>query len=277
MKPTTNSPVIGAERDLELLKEAESYIYSEVGGHKLQAHFFSPKERTEKTPIIAFFHGGMWDNGSPTQFLPQCHHYAHRGLLAVSFDYRTRGKHDASPEDSVHDIQSAILRLRQNHQQLGIDPERIIVMAAGAGAYGALCAAMHPEILADEQYDSRPQAVIALSSIVNTSRKGIGTELFADVGQAKKFSPSAHIKKNLPPTLFMHGSADRTSPFDLVNKFVRSMKRKKNNCELLEFDGADHSFFNFNVSKNRFDLSLAAADKFLTSLGFLPPSEQKFW
>ena len=46
------------------------------------------------------------------------------------------------------------------------------------------------------------------------------------------------------------------------------MNRKKNRCDLVEFDGADHSFFNFNVSKTRYDLSMAAADRFLSDLGY---------
>jgi hypothetical protein len=36
---------------------------------------------------------------------------------------------------------------------------------------------------------------------------------------------------------------------------------------------ADHSFFNFNVSHKNFELTVAAADRFLVERGLLPPEE----
>lgn len=271
MSSIENAPVIGAERDRELLKDAESFIYTEPGGHELEAHFFRPKDRMGDHPVIAFFHGGMWDNGSPTQFVPQCLHFAWRGITAVTFEYRTKGRHGASPEDSIFDVQTALLSLRQNASHFGISPDQIVAAGAGSGAYNCLCAAMLPEVLTDGKVDARPNAVIAFSPIVNTTRRGIATELFANHINAKDWSPSANVRKDLPPVLMMHGMADRTSPFDLVKKFHKAMRRKKNHCDLIEFEGADHSFFNFNVSKTRYDLSMATADRFLSDIGILPP------
>lgn len=269
MNPFAKVPVIGAERDRELLKDAHSFIYAEPEGHKLLAHFYRPERIVGDAPVIAFFHGGLWEHGSATQFVPQCMHFAWREIIAVTFEYRTAAQHGATPEDAIQDIQTAILSLRQNSTHFGILPDKIVAAGSGAGAYGALCAAMLPDVLMDGVYDARPDAVVAFSPIVNTTRRGIGTERFADRAKAKAWSPSENVRKGLPPTLLMHGLADRTSPFPLVKKFAKAMQRKQNECDLVEFEGADHSFFNFNVSRTRYDLAMATADKFLSDHGFI--------
>ena len=51
------------------------------------------------------------------------------------------------------------------------------------------------------------------------------------------------------------------------------LRWRRNPCELVDFERADHSFFNFNVSHKNFELTLAAADRFLVDRGLLPPED----
>jgi len=51
------------------------------------------------------------------------------------------------------------------------------------------------------------------------------------------------------------------------------MRRKRNTCELVAFENAEHPFFNFNVNEANFECTLAAADRFLVDHAILPPSE----
>lgn len=278
MPPLTRLTLPGEERDKTLLAEAESYIYATSSdGHELQGHFFSPEEKpTEPVPFVAFFHGGMWDNGRATQFAPQCLNFAARGLKTGTFDYRTISRHDGSPSRAIDDVQTALLGLKQNAADLGIDPERIIAVGAAAGACAVLNAAMMPDkkILTDNDgLNARPAAAVGLSALTNTTAKGLTDELFATAAEAKELSPSSMVRRGLPATLFLHGRHDRTIPVDHVERFVKSLKRKRNKTELIVFEGGDHSFFNFNVSEALFDHSLRSIDAFLCSLGFLEPEE----
>jgi predicted porin len=47
------------------------------------------------------------------------------------------------------------------------------------------------------------------------------------------------------------------------------MRAAGNRCELVGFDGQAHGFFNFGRKGGKYDETLAAADAFLVSLGYL--------
>ena len=71
--------------------------------------------------------------------------------------------------------------------------------------------------------------------------------------------------------LLVHGKADTIAPYEPVARFAKTMKRKKNKCELIEFEAMNHSFFNFNVSAKHFEITLNAMDAFLVSLDCIEP------
>ena len=71
--------------------------------------------------------------------------------------------------------------------------------------------------------------------------------------------------------LLVHGKADTIVPHQNIAKFAKAMNRKKNKCELIEYEGMNHSFFNFNVSPKHFELTLNAMDAFLVNLDCIEP------
>jgi alpha-beta hydrolase superfamily lysophospholipase len=74
------------------------------------------------------------------------------------------------------------------------------------------------------------------------------------------------VKKGTPPTIIFHGKADTTVPYATVEKFTEVMKAAGSRCELIGYEGQPHGFFN----KAKYAETLAAADAFLVSLGYLP-------
>ena len=271
------APAIGEARDRELLKDAHSYVYYESPQGALIAHFFLPPNHNPEAShlnCLLFLHGGLWDTSMPTQFIPQCHHFTSRGCMAVTVEYRVFNKHRTNPIESIEDVRMAIGFLKQNAELLGIDPNRIIVVGAGSGGHLALSAAVLSNTPAPQGLDLKPAAVAAYSAIVDTSPKGVGSELFPTPKEAKDHSPLAQLpSKDLPPCLLLHGRNDRVAPFEQAAKFVKSYKRKGNQCELIDFEGAGHTFFNYNTNEQLYNLSLNALDRFLVELGFLSPQE----
>ena len=266
---------LNPERERALLKDAITHTYQVEDGHEMTAYCFNPENHDSEVlkPAILFFHGGLWDVSMPTQFSPHCLHFASRGMVAVSIEYRVSSKQQTSPIDSFEDAQMAVLWLKNNHANLGIDPNRIVVAGAASGAHMALSLIMFPEVMKLGDYNSRPQAAIALSALVNTTHKGMEYERFRDKKEAAKYSPSKHVRKGLPPTLFLHGKSDTIVPYEHVVKFTKAMKRKKNQCELIDFEAANHSFFNFNVSAKHFEITLNSMDAFVAGLGYIEPME----
>jgi acetyl esterase/lipase len=125
-------------------------------------------------------------------------------------------------------------------------------------------------VLHDRNFDCRPAALVLFSPLLNTAPGGHSTDRFPDPKTAKRQSPTKLIRKKLPPSILFQGTADRILSVADARKFARKMQRKGNLCEFVDFEGADHSFFNFNVSQTHFELTIEAADRFLTDLGLLP-------
>ena len=56
-----------------------------------------------------------------------------------------------------------------------------------------------------------------------------------------EFSPILHVKKGWPPTILSNGTKDKTTPFEVAEKFTRLMTAAGNVCELIPVKDADHS------------------------------------
>ncbi len=267
---------IGEARDREMLKDAATYVYERRSEGDVLAHLFFPeKSSLAPRPAIIFFHGGFWDAPTPTQFVPHCLHFAARGAVAVAAETRTSAKHATGPLESIEDARALVRWLRANADTFNIDPQKITIGGAAGGAYLALLATM-PKVKDLPQVDGidcRPQALVLFSTLVNTAAKGPASERFPDAKTAKRLSPTSLIRRKLPPMLFFHGTSDRITPFEEVQKFRRRMRWRGNSCQIINFERADHSFFNFNVSHKNFELTIGAADRFLVEHGLLPPDE----
>ncbi|MCB1133317.1 MAG: DUF829 domain-containing protein, partial [Verrucomicrobiae bacterium] len=115
-------------------------------------------------------------------------------------------------------------------------------------------------------------ALLLFSALVNSASHATASAKFPDAKSAKHNSPSSLVRRKLPPMLFFHGKSDRITPFDDVEKFRRRMRWRGNKVELVDFEKADHSFFNFNVSHRNFEMTIGAADRFLVDHGLLDPA-----
>lgn len=269
--------LIGEARDREILKDAATYVYTQRPQGDVLAHLFLPVAiDPAPRPVIVFFHGGFWDTPTPTQFVPQCLHFASRGAVAVAAETRTLAKNGTGPLEAIEDARDLIRWLRHNADTFNIDPNKITIGGAGGGAYLALlCAMPKPKHLPPiDGLECFPQALILFSSLVNTATKGTIADRFPDAKTAKRLSPTSLIRRKLPPILFFHGKSDRITPFEEVDKLRRRMRWRGNSCVVIDYEKADHSFFNFNVSHKNFESSVNAADHFLVDHGLLPPQEE---
>lgn len=268
---TAVTPPIAIIRDEELLDKASKHEYSQPGAAPLNLYIFKPEnhQSEQAKAAIIFFHGGNWDQSMVTQFAPQAINFAALGLVTVVAEYRNSSNHDSTPGDAIQDAQSAILWLRQNHSTLGIDPQKIVAAGSSSGAHIALCAALHKHVIHDESYTSKPNALILWSAIVDTTKHGVGHELFPNKREARLTSPSKNVRRKSPPMIFFHGNEDPFIPVQQVARFCARLSRKKNDVRFVPYNRATHSFFNFNVNQHYFISTLEAAEAFLTYHGFL--------
>jgi acetyl esterase len=251
-------------------------VYKTIGDVELKLHIFEPPDRQVKEPVpaIVFFFGGGWVGGTPTQFYHQCDYLASRGVMAISAEYRVRNTHGTTPFECVADGKSAIRWVRANAERLGVNPDKIAAGGGSAGGHVAACTGAIDgldEENEDRSISSKPNALVLFNpalDLVEFSKKRASDERFK---RAKEISPLQHVKKGVPPCIIFHGTADRTVPFDSVERFTAAMKEAGNVCRLVPFEEKGHGFFNYGRDKDNssFNKTIEETDRFLTSLGYL--------
>ena len=261
-----------------VIEGTKSETYRKVGDTDLKVWIFDPAQKSAKPlPAIVFFFGGGWTGGSPTQFEPQSRHLASRGMIAIVADYRVKTRQDAKPVDCVSDAKACVRWVRDNAARRGIDPERIAVGGGSAGGHLAAAVATLPGLDTakdDKSVSCLPNALVlfnpatVLAPFPGLDLKGFGAGLDKEKFgcEPTEISPLHHVKKGTPPTIIFHGKADTTVPYTTVEKFAEIMKAAGNRCDLVGYEGQPHGFFN----KSKYAETLAAADDFLVSLGYLP-------
>ena len=235
-------------------------VYRMAAGDELKLHIFNPPNHSPGAgrAAVVFFFGGGWRNGTWTQFRNHSAHLASRGMVAIAADYRIQSKHKSTPFDSVADAKEAMRWVRTNAAKLGVDPRRIA--AGGGSAGGHLAAAVATLGLPEEQ----PNALVLFNPVLDT------TMLSALGERAREISPIHNLKKAVP-TIVFHGTADTTVPFDQATRFCAEAKRLGGRCEVVPAEGESHGFFNYGRNGGLwYEKTLASADAFFTSLGYLP-------
>ncbi len=258
-------------------------IYKEVDGRELKVDIFFAENTGIKTPkpAIAFFHGGGWVFGDPSEFHGACRRYAGKGFVTFSFQYRLSIQEDGSfphpkitPVESVKDARSAIRWMKENAGDLQVDPDKIAVGGQSAGGQLALSTVLCDDI--NEQSDNLdfnpvPEALLLYSSNVNTMEAWIDWILGDKREQIWDISPYHNLKKNMPPAIAFHGEADCTVLPYIVELYERKTKELGNSYKLITYPGRTH-YLGEGIEKyaRYFDEEiLERTDEFLIEIGFM--------
>ena len=272
------------------LPGAETEVYKTVGDVSLPLHIFFPEghKSGQSLPAIIFFFGGGWRNGSPAQFEKHCTYLASRGMVAITAEYRVRGRHKTKAIACFQDAKSAMRYVRSNAKRLGIDPNRIAAGGGSAGGHlaGALGTIGGLDDPADDlSVSTAPNALclfnpaLVLASIPDAFPLPDGLEERFGVSPTA-FSPYHNIGSNQPPAIIFHGDADTTIHHKSVELFTEKYKSLGNRCELVTYQGQGHGFFNFGRGDNAmFIATVTEMDAFLRSLRYLQgePTIKRFY
>jgi acetyl esterase len=261
----------------------ETKVYKTIRGKQLTADMFYTAENMGKdlNPAIAFFHGGGWVFGSPSEFFGACRRFAEKGFITFSFQYRLSMTGDSifpdpeiTPVESVKDARSAIRWIREHAGLFHIDPEKIVAGGQSAGGQLVLCTAMTGNVNEESDHldiSPVPDAILLYSSNVNTMEAWADMLLGERREEIWSISPQHNIKAGLPPAIAFHGTEDCTVPFWVVDRFRDSTTRKGNYFELVPCEGRKHYLGEGNEEyATYFDEEiLERTDRFLMKFGFM--------
>jgi acetyl esterase/lipase len=257
----------------------EPVVYKRVGGRELKLFVHRPAgwSASDHRPAILMIHGGGWVGGGVSVFEQQAKHFAQRGLLCAVMEYRLLSKENFDPPlICIQDAKSAMRWLRARAGELGIDPRRIAAMGASAGGHLAAFLGMMDggdDPADDARISARAQAAILLNPVVHNGPGEWGYGYKRTRDQFRAYSPFHNVTATAAPTIIFQGTKDKLIPIPMIEAFAAELHVAGVRCDVHFYEGQEHSFFNArNAGGKYFRLTLAAADEFLVSLGWLPPA-----
>lgn len=248
-----------------------SQITSASDNRTLQMTLLVPCTDKPK-PAIIYYPGGGFLSAAHDRYVEMRMALAEAGFVVASVEYRTVP--DMFPALLV-DGKSAVRYLRAHARQFGIDPQRIGVIGDSAGGY---LAQMVGVTGGDKEYDqgdyldqsSDVQAAATIYGISNLMNIGEGysqeiqdihaskavteallvhgtafasypgASILSDTAKAMKASPMGHIRKDLPPFLIMHGTADALVSPVQSEQLYDALKKADNDVSYVEVEDAGH-------------------------------------
>jgi acetyl esterase/lipase len=115
--------------------------YATHDGVELQGDLYLPKTRGS-VPALVAVHGGGWQQGARSAFRHCGPHLAAHGYAVFAISYRFARKGRKTFPQAVQDVIAAVQFVRASAAAFGIDPGRIALIGASAGAHLAALVAL---------------------------------------------------------------------------------------------------------------------------------------
>jgi acetyl esterase/lipase len=118
--------------------------YASHDGVALMADLYAPTG-AGPFPALVAVHGGGWQGGARSTFQYWGPYLAERGYVLFAISYRLAKKGQKMFPQAVQDVLAAVQFVRASAQTLKVEPERIGLFGASAGAHLAALAALAGE------------------------------------------------------------------------------------------------------------------------------------
>ncbi len=200
-------------------------------------------------PAVIIVHGGAWITGDRRLSVePLFHPLSEAGFAWFSISYRLANEAMMFGA-AIQDVEAAVLYVRSHAAEYDVDPGRIALAGESAGAQLASMAALSPEL------KDMVQGVVALYSpsdlvtLAKTSnrvppelRRAVEGTPWAEflLGGLQRLSPLYNVRRDMPPFLLIHGTADSLVPFEQSERMCQRMREAGASCDLYPVKGGGH-------------------------------------
>jgi acetyl esterase/lipase len=210
----------------------------------------APAER--RCGVLAI-HGGGWINGTKegavtNLVLP----WLSQGCVVANVEYRLA---KAAPAPAaIEDVLKAAEYFRKNAKRWRVDPERIIATGMSAGGHLALMVGLTPKSAKFGPHDN-VAAVVNFYGITDVEdqlggpneQKYAVTWVAEGEGRmelARRVSPISYVRKDVPPVLTIHGTADLTVPYEHGVRLTKALRDAGADTEMISVTDGGHGFAN---------------------------------
>lgn len=275
--------------------ELKEIVIRSSGNEEVKIYYIRPAEKkpVHKRTAVVWIHGGGWTGGITETFFPHARYFASRGAVGICIHYRlVKADGSVTVADCLADCKSAIRYIREHADELGIDPDKIIVAGYSAGGHLASCLGTvdgfnHPSdnlaisAIPNAMVLYNPLSDFTTSPFINriiggaalekkpTPESQIPTE--AQIALAKQLSPLYNVRCNQPKALILHGTDDTVILPEQSVQFARAMQQAGNSCELILLPETKHAFVcvNWKATEQEVVQAFLLMDNYLVKHGYL--------
>ncbi len=245
------------------VKTERGRVYAQVGKATLKLDIVRSRHAPDgPLPAVIHVHGGVWLFGSRhEQGLPLLSHLAANGWVGFNIDYRLSPR--ATMPEHVEDVKRAIAWVRENAEELGVDPSFIALTGGSAGGHlTALAALTSADVTLQpgfESSDVEVQAAIPFYGVYGFAVAGddynqglkevvenlvVKAKLDEEPEKFMRVSPLSRIGDGpIPPFFVVHGTGDTIVPVGESRHFVQELRANTRKPVLYaEMAGGQHSF-----------------------------------
>jgi acetyl esterase/lipase len=222
---------------------------------------YLPAKRSPETPLVVMIHGGGWKVGDKKWNKPAQEQLLEQGIASININYRFTNDKDTHYPQLIEDVDNAINYCIKHAGEWRTRKENFILTGHSAGG--------HLSLLYSYTTDKKIAAVIPQAAPTNAADTTILNflsndkqmlSLLEDLVGAKYIkgqpvpngfingSPTRFVK-NIP-TLIIHGTADKTVPYQQASDLANILKAKNFTYKLLTIPDADHDL-NMKDEKTR--------------------------
>ena len=251
--------------------DVEDVEYVRHGDKPLLATLFKPKGKGP-FPILIDLHGGAWCSGDRHNDKLLNEALAKTGILVVALDFRVPPQ--SGYPGSIADANYAVRWLKANTAKWNARADRIGMVGISSGGHQAMLGAMRHD---DPRYaaiphagphDARVNCIVMLWPVIDpigryrtakavVAKGGTFPEQFARVlpshdkywgteAAMAEGAPATALengeKVELPPVLYVQGTADQVHPRDQLDRFVAAYRKRGGSVDLALYEGEVSGF-----------------------------------
>jgi acetyl esterase/lipase len=257
----------------------EDVVYGRKFGSALTMDVFSPEPKSRSNGVgLIFVVSGGWFSAHESINAVMVRPFTDRGYTVFAVVHGSQPKYTI-PE-ILQDMHRAVRFIRAHAKDYGIDPDRLGIYGGSAGGHLSLMqgvAGGPGRLLAPDPVDrvsSRVQAVACFfppTDFLNYGHDGenaFGRGVLAPFKAAfdveeidpsrrvfvpvvdeaerlrigRQISPVYHVSRDDPPTLILHGDADKLVPIQQAERIVAALKEAHVPAKLVVKPGAAHGW-----------------------------------
>ncbi|MEO6186077.1 MAG: alpha/beta hydrolase [Steroidobacteraceae bacterium] len=203
---------------------------------------YAPRQRAAGPagPLVVFWYGGAWMEGSKHDYRFVGAALASRGLVTAIPDYRLYP--EVRFPEFLRDAAAAVARAQREAPRHGADAARTVLGGHSAGAYIAAMLALQPEYLREAGVD--PASVVGFFGLSGPYAIVPDTqalkEIFNSRAQPAQFQAIAQVSAKAPRALLIHGSADTVVYVSHSEKLAQALRAQGVSVELRIIPGRRH-------------------------------------